>query len=430
MTFQSLLRGLLGVIFILLFSFLLSEKRRNINWRLVVSGILLQIIFALVVLKVPVAGAAFQFIADFFVLILSFTKAGSEFLFGGLMNDKESYGYIFAFQVLPTIVFFSALSSLLYYLGILQKIVQGIAFVMNKTMQLSGSESLAAAANIFIGQTEAPLLVKPYLDKMTRSEIMSLMTGGMATIAGGVMAAFVGFLGGNDLAQQQLFARHLLAASIMSAPAAIIIAKMLIPETDKVQQEIKISRNHSGANVLDSIAIGTHDGVRLAINVAAMLLVFTALMAMLNYVLSGIGSITGTNDYILNKTGGRYAVLNLQFVLGYVFSPIAWLIGVPLNDVFIVGQLLGEKTILNEFYAYKTMSELKVSGILNNEKSIIIATYALCGFSNFASIGIQIGGIGTLIPNRRKLLSTLGLKALIGGTFACLLTAAIAGMLF
>ena len=425
----KIFNGFLGITFLLLVLFLVSEKKKKISWQLVISALVLQIIFALLVMKVPFVKTIFDKISSVFIVILGFTKEGSNFLFGSLMNT-ETYGFVFIFQVLPTIIFFAALSALLYYLGILQRIVWVFAWIMKKTMKLSGAESLAAAANIFIGQTEAPLLIKPYLEKMTRSEMMALMIGGMATIAGGVLAAYVGFLGGTSVEEQQMFASHLLSASIMSAPASLLAAKMIIPETEVVDDKLSVSKDKIGSNILDAISIGTTDGLKLAVNVGAMLLVFTALMAMLNFLfLHFIGNMFHINDYIYAYTLGAYEGLNLQFILSQVFSPVAWLLGVRGEDVALVGQLLGEKTILNEFYAYGTMGTMKIGGMFADERSVIIATYALCGFANFASIGIQIGGIGSLAPNKRALLSSLGIKALIGGTVACLLTAAIAGIL-
>ena len=344
--------------------------------------------------------------------------------------NTDSYGYIFAFQVLPTIIFFSAITSLLFYYGILQKIVYFFARIMKNTLNLSGAESLAAAGNIFLGQTESPLLVKPYIEKMTMSELLCLMSGGMATIAGGVLAAYIGFLGGDDYDQKMFFAQHLLMASVMSAPAAIVAAKMLLPETDKVQEEMKISKETLGKNALESISIGTIQGLKLAVNVGAMLLVFIALVAMVNYFFDDfIGERTGLNDWILSVTEGRYDGFSLQFILGYVFAPISWIIGVPKEDMFLVAQLLGEKTILNEFYAYTSLGSMRESGLLVNEKSIIIATYVLCGFANLSSIGIQIGGIGSLAPKRRGDLSKLGILSLIAGTIACLYTGVIVGMI-
>jgi CNT family concentrative nucleoside transporter len=430
---MDIVRGFLGIAILIGLAFLFSSNRRKIDWKLVASGIVLQFVFALAVLKIDIVRKGFEFVSRFFVVVLDFTKAGADFVFGGLVSNTETFGFIFAFQVLPTVVFFSALSSFLYYLGILQKIVWGIAWVMSKTMRLSGAESLASAANIFIGQTEAPLVVKPYLPTMTKSEILTLMCGGMATIAGGVFAAYIGFLGGEDPVQRQFFATHLLTASILSAPAAIVMSKILYPETEpeKLNTKLEISKEKVGSNVLDAISNGTTEGLKLAVNVGAMLLAFTAFMYMFNYICKEwIGSWTGLNDLVIANFEGRYDGFNLQFILGMIFSPLAWVIGVPAADMMLVGQLLGEKTILNEFFAYGTLGTMKLNGILANEKSILIATYALCGFSNFASIGIQIGGIGSLAPNQRQTLSEFGIKALIGGSFACFMTAAIAGILY
>ncbi|MCW9037168.1 nucleoside transporter C-terminal domain-containing protein [Altibacter sp.] len=427
---NSVLRGILGMVFLLFICFLLSSNRKKIDWKLVATGLGLQVLFAVLVLKVSFVASFFDWISDKVVTFLNFSEKGAEFLFGGLVTDMDTFGYIFAFKVLPTIVFFSAFTSLLYYLGILQKFVKAFAWVMSKTMRLSGAESLAAAANIFIGQTEAPLVVKPYLDRMTKSEMLCLMVGGMATIAGGVLAAFIAFLGGDSDAEKIIFAKHLLTASIMSAPAAIIIAKMLYPETEEVDRKLDISKDKIGSNVLDAISRGTTEGLKLAVNVGAMLLVFTAVIAVFNWItVDWIGGPTGLNDKIAASTGGRYDGFSMQYILGNVFAPVAWIIGVPAEDIRVVGQLLGEKTILNEFFAYASLSELKQAGAIVNYRSIVIATYALCGFANFASIGIQIGGIGVLAPSQRTTLARFGIKALIGGTVAALLTATIAGML-
>ncbi|WP_432412723.1 NupC/NupG family nucleoside CNT transporter [Rasiella sp. SM2506] len=429
-SFSSVYRGIIGMIFLLLVCYLLSSNRRKIDWRLVGTGLALQIIFALLVLKVPFVAGVFDWISDKVVTFLNFSEKGAEFLFGGLVTDMDTFGYIFAFKVLPTIVFFSAFTSLLYYLGILQLFVKAFAWVMSKTMRLSGAESLAAAANIFIGQTEAPLVVKPYLDRMTKSEMLCLMVGGMATIAGGVLAAFIAFLGGDSDVEKIIFAKHLLTASIMSAPAAILIAKMLYPETETVDKKLDISKEKIGTNILDAISRGTTEGLKLAVNVGAMLLVFTAIIAVFNWItVDIIGAPTGLNDIIASATEGRYSGFSLQYILGNVFAPVAWVIGVPAEDMVVIGQLLGEKTILNEFFAYASLSELKQAGAITNYRSIVIATYALCGFANFASIGIQIGGIGVLAPKQRSTLAKFGIKALIGGTVAALLTATIAGML-
>lgn len=405
-------RGLLGLSFLILVCFLLSQHKKKIRWKELGWALLMQIIFAIAVLKIPGIADAFDVASSFFVKVLDFTREGSVFLFGNMMNIK-SHGFIFAFQVLPTIVFFSALTSMLYYLGILQKIVYGFAWIFSKFIHLSGAESLSTAGNIFLGQTEAPLLIKPYLAKMSRSEILCIMIGGMANIAGGVLAAYVGFLGGDDPVQRQMIATHMLCASIMSAPATILVSKILLPETEPLNTKIEISHSKVGDNLLDSISVGTQDGIQLALNVGAMLLVFTALMAMMNWVVGLFGQ-----------------GLSLQVILGWVFSPVAWLVGVDSwNDMKLVGQLMGEKTILNEFYAYTTMGKMKDAALFVNNRSYILATYVLCGFANFASIGIQIGGISAMAPTQRSNLSRLGVYALIGGTICTLMTATIVGMI-
>mgnify|MGYP001353348297 FL=1 len=417
---SSIFRALLGIISLLLIAFLFSRNRKAINWKLVGKGLSIQILFAVLILKVPFVYSVFNFIAKGFTKIINFTNKGSEFLFGNLMIPSESWGYIFAFQVLPTVIFFSALTSLFYYWRILPKIVYGFAWVMKKTLKLSGPESVAAAGNIFLGQTESPLLVKPYLEKMTMSEMLCLMSGGMATIAGGVLAAFVGMLG-------EEFAIHLIMASVMSAPAAVVAAKILLPEEEKFNSNLEVNLDGEISNELEAISQGTNDGLRLAVNVGAMLLVFTALMYMANYILFKIGIWTDLNGWIEENT--RYSELSFNMILGYIGAPIAWLMGVCKEDMFLVGQLLGEKTVLNEFFGYMSLGEMKNNGLFAEQKSMIIATYILCGFANFASIGIQIGGIGSLAPKRRGDLSRLGMLALIGGTLASLFTAVIVGML-
>lgn len=428
-SFLSILRGIGGLAVLIGIAWLCSQNRRQINWRLVIVGILIQVILAVSVLKIPFVALMFEWVSRAFIKIISFTDYGLDFLLRRLGADHiDSLWLNFTFKVLPTIIFFSALSSMLYYMGILQKVVYSFAWLMKRTMKLSGAESLAAAGNIFLGQTEAPFLIKPYLGKMTRSEMMCLMTGGMATIAGGVLAAYIGFLGGDDPLQKILFAKHLLTASVMSAPAAIVAAKILIPETESFDSSMSVSKERIGSNILEAITNGTTDGLKLAVNVAAMLLVFTALIYLGNFILEDvIGEYTGLNAIIRDNT--TYSGLSFQFMLGYCFAPVSWLIGVNSHDIFLVGQLLGEKTILNEFYAYVTLGEMKNSGVFSDQRSIVMATYMLCGFSNFASIGIQIGGIGALIPARKGLLSKLGLFALIGGTLACLFTAVIIGMM-
>ncbi len=424
----AILRGILGLFVLLLLAYLLSSNRKAISWRVVGIGLLLQVALAIGVLKVPFIMAFFEFVGKLFVKVLDFTKVGSEFLLGGLMN-VESYGFIFAFQVLPTIIFFSALTSLLFYLGIIQKVVHALAWVMIKAMRLSGAESLSVAGNIFLGQTESPLLVKAYLPKMNRSEMLLVMMGGMATMAGGVLAAYISFLGGTDPVQRLLFAKHLITASVMAAPGAVIIAKILLPQTEKIEKSIEISLDKIGSNVLDAISNGTSEGLKLAVNVAAMLLVFLAFIAMTNFILLKIGSWTELNTTIMSFTNGQYKVLSLQFILGYAFAPLMWLLGISTPDITLVGRLLGEKVIMTEFIGYVSLAELKEAGAFVSSKSIIMATYILCGFANFASIGIQIGGIGSLAPNQRVLLSRFGMKALIGGTMASLLSATIIGVI-
>ena len=425
---NNVLRGFLGLISLIFLAFLFSRDKKNINWSLVIKGLLIQLILAVLILKVPFIQNIFEWISSIFVIILQFSKQGALFLFGETLVNSNEFGAIFAFQILPTIIFFSALTSLLFYLGILQKIVYFFAYLMKKTLKLSGAESLSAAGNIFLGQTESPLLVKPYIEKMTMSELLCLMSGGMATIAGGVLAAYIGFLGGSDPEQQLYFAKHLLTASVMSAPAAVVLSKILLPETEEINEDMSISNEKLGCNSFEAISIGTSQGIRLAINVGAMILVFIAFISMINYFLNDfVGANTDLNSSINKLTNGQYTGLTLEFLLGYILAPITWLMGVCKEDMVLVGQLLGEKTILNEFVAYISLADLKESGKFFEEKSIIISTYILCGFANFLSIGIQIGGIGSLAPSRTGDLSRLGVLALIAGTLASLLTAVIVG---
>ncbi|MFC6999425.1 NupC/NupG family nucleoside CNT transporter [Rufibacter roseus] len=428
-----LLQGLIGYFVLIGIAILFSTNRRAINWKLVGVGVLLQIVFGFLVTEVGFVKAGFEAVSNGFVKLLSFSSAGAEFLFGELAKPGSAAGtgYIFAFNVLPTIIFFSTVTAGLYYLGVLQKIVYGIAWVMSKGMRLSGAESLSAAGNIFLGQTEAPLLVRPFIPKMTRSELMSLMTGGMATLAGGVLAAYVAFLGGNDPAQQAIFAAHLLTASIMNAPAGIVLAKILVPETEpeKINTELEVNKESLGVNVIDAMSTGAADGLRLALNVGGMLLAFIAVIALLNYILLSIGGATGLNEVIVSSTEGRFEGLNFQYILGQIFRVFAFLMGSPWQDTLQVGSLLGQKTAVNEFVAYLDLANMKAEGTLS-EKSIILATYALCGFSNFSSIAIQIGGIGGMAPSQQGNLSKLGLRALLGASIACMMTATIAGILF
>ncbi len=425
---NKLLRGLLGLISLIILAFVFSRNKRNINWSLVVKGLLIQLLLAILILKVPIVQNLFEWISSVFVTVLQFSKQGALFLFGETLVNSNEFGAIFAFQILPTIIFFSALTSLLFYLGILQKVVYFFAYLMKKTLKLSGAESLSAAGNIFLGQTESPLLVKPYIEKMTTSELLCLMSGGMATIAGGVLAAYIGFLGGSDPEQQLFFAKHLLTASVMSAPAAVVLSKILLPETENINEDMNISNEKLGCNSFEAISIGTTQGIKLAVNVGAMILVFIAFISLVNYFLNDfIGANTQLNNQIKEITNGQYTGLTLEFILGYILAPLTWLMGVCKEDMVLVGQLLGEKTILNEFVAYISLSELKESGKFFEEKSIIISTYILCGFANFLSIGIQIGGIGSIAPSRTGDLSKLGILALIAGTLASLLTAVIVG---
>jgi len=439
-TFTSFWRGALGMVALIVIAFLFSKNRRAIDWKKVAIGISLQLVIAIGVLKIKFIQTIFEFIGSIFIEILSYTKAGSQFLFAGLVGDMNSFGYIFAFQVLPTIIFFSALTSLLFYLGVIQWVVKVLAQVLSKFLGISGMESLSVAGNIFLGQTEAPLLIKAYLEKMNRSEMLLVMIGGMATVAGAVLAAYIGFLGGGDKALELVFAKHLLAASVMAAPGAIVISKILYPQTEEVNTDVTVSQEKIGSNVLDAIANGTTEGLRLAVNVGAMLLVFVAVIAMINGIFGALGGFDGIeyfswhftslNELIASNSG--YSELSLEFILGSVFAPLMWLIGVASEDITMMGQLLGIKLAASEFVGYIQLAELKNVANemhLNYEKSIIMATYMLCGFANFASIGIQIGGIGSLAPGQRKVLSEFGLKALIGGTIASLMSATIAGMI-
>ena len=427
---MEILRPISSLILLLGVLWLASSKRKAISWPLVIKGLLIQFGLAFLILELDWISSGFDSIGKGFVSLLGFAREGSLFLFGDLVGNVDSFGYIFAFQVLPTIIFFSAITSLLFHFGILQRIVFVFAWFMKRTLKLSGAESLSAAANVFVGQTEAPLLVKPYIPKMTRSELLCLMSGGMSTIAGAVLAAYINYLGGDDPERQIFFARHLLAASVMSAPAAIVAAKMLMPETEKFIDSAEVEIEKQG-NWLEAIAHGTADGLKMAVNVGVMLLVFTAIIALVNALLSGvIGSWTGLNELLESATSGRYTEFNLQSIFGLMLAPLTWLMGVPWADAAAVGQLLGEKTVLNEFYAYVSMEGLMNSGQLSSEKAQILSTYILCGFANFASIGIQIGGIGALAPNRRKDLSQLGIRALLAGTAASLFTAILVGILY
>ena len=429
-SFTSIWRGVLGMISLLFIAFLFSSNRRAINWKTVGIGLAFQLVIAIGVLKVSLIQNIFEAVGQVFVSILEFTRAGSKFLFDGLVVDMDTFGFIFAFQVLPTIIFFSALTSVLFYLGVIQKVVKAFGWLLSKLLKISGAESLSVAGNIFIGQTEAPLLIKEYLEKMNKSEILLVMIGGMATVAGAVLAAYIGFLGGDDPQLRLLFAKHLLAASVMAAPGAIVISKILYPQTEAVNTDVEVSQEKIGTNILDSIAIGTTEGLKLAVNVGAMLLVFVAFIAMFNGILGWLGDFTSINSWVADHSS--YDQLSLEAILGTVFAPLMWLIGVAKEDMMMMGQLLGIKLVASEFVGYIQLADLKNianATHLTYEKSIIMATYMLCGFANFASIGIQIGGIGSLAPGQRKTLSKFGMKALIGGSIASLISATIAGML-
>ncbi|MBL7736315.1 MAG: hypothetical protein JNL51_12715 [Chitinophagaceae bacterium] len=428
MQWENLSRGALGMFFLLFVCYLFSNNRKAINWKLVGIGVIAQVCFALGILKVNFFKIIFGWLSEKFVELINIGHKGTLFMFGNLADQTGSWAFIFAVQVLPNIIFFAALSSILYYLGILQKVVYVFAWMLKK-LGISGPESVSTAANIFLGQTEAPLMIRPFLEKLTRAEVLCIMVGGMANTAGSVLAAYVAFLGGDDADQQKYFALHMMSQSIMSAPAAIVTSKILFPQTEPVLKELKIPREKAGNNFLDAVSIGTTDGLKLAVNVGAMLIVFTALMYLANWILGSAGHWFNLNDKIAAATDGRYTALSLEMIMGYVFAPVAWLIGINASDMVLVGQLLGEKTILNEFIAYVSFGEMKHAGLISDPRSILITTYALCGFANFASIGIQIGGIGQLAPNQRKNLTELSFKALLGGTIACLMCGCIAGAL-
>ncbi len=427
-SFMSLLKGVIGMLVILGIAWVFSSNRKAISWKVVGIGLGIQILLALGILYIPFVQIIFDFVGRVFVKILGFTEAGAEFLFKSFgANVIEPPLLNFAITILPTIIFFSALTSVLFYFGIIQKVVYWLALAMTKLLRLSGAESLSVAGNIFLGQTESPLMIKAYLEKMNRSEILLVMAGGMATLAGGVLAVYIKVLGGGDPAQELIYAKHLLAASIMAAPGVVVVAKMLLPQTESVSKEVEVSKERIGKNVLDAISNGTTEGVRLAVNVAGMLLVFISFIAMINFIFLKVGYWSGLNGFIADLTNGSYNELSLQFILGYAFAPLMWLLGIHSQDIDLVGRVLGEKIIMTEFIGYVSLGELKEAGAFFQEKSIIMATYILCGFANFASIGIQIGGIGSLAPGKRVMLSQLGLKALLAGTLASLLSATIVG---
>lgn len=418
--------GLFGLVVLVGIAWLFSNNKRSVDWRLVVTGISLQIAFAALVLLVPGGRDVFDALGKGFVKVLSFVNEGSSFIFGSLMNT-EQYGFIFAFQVLPTIIFFSALMGVLYHLNVMQAIVRVMAWSITKVMRVSGAETTSVCASVFIGQTEAPLTVRPYIAKMTQSELITMMIGGMAHIAGGVLAAYVGMLGGSDPVQQAFYAKHLLAASIMAAPATMVVAKLLVPETGTplTRGTVKMEVEKTSSNIIDAAAAGAGDGLKLALNIGAMLLAFIALIALLNAPLTWFGEISGLQALLGRPT-------DLSTLFGYLLAPIAWVIGTPWADATTVGSLIGQKVVLNEFVAYSELSRIvngQVAGVALSDEGRLIATYALCGFANFSSIAIQIGGIGGLAPERRHDLAKFGLRAVLGGTIATFMTATIAGVL-
>ena len=427
MSMVSLGKGILGMLVLILMAYTLSNNRKNIPWKIVGLGLLLQIVIAIAVIKISWIKGFFEYVSGFFVKVLEYTQVGTQMLLGEFANSDE-YGFVFVFQALPIIIFFSALTSLFYYFGVIQKVVKGLAWSLRKLLGISGAESLAVAGNIFLGQTEAPLLIKEFLGKMTRSQMFLVMVGGMATVAGSVMGAYIGFLGGNDPIQRLEFAKSLLAASVMAAPGAVVIAKIMFPQMDKIPEFVSIPKDRLGNNFLTAISNGTSEGIKMAVNVGAMLLVFISLIALLNGIFSGIGESTGLNGWVAQHT--PYTQFSIEFVLGYLFAPLMWLIGVAAEDMALMGQLLGVKIVASEFVGYVQLVDLKnVSNVMHfgHQKSVVMATYMLCGFANFASIGIQIGGIGILAPNQRKNLSELGLKAMIAGSIVSLMSATIAG---
>ena len=425
----SLVRGLIGMLSLLFIAYLLSKERKQIAWKTVGLGLLAQVIIAIGVLKINWVKWLFESLGGLFINILEYTGEGAKMLLGQF-GDVDKYGFIFVFQALPVIIFFSALSSILYYFGIIQKVVGFLAWGLTRLFKISGTESLSVAGNIFLGQTEAPLMIKAYLEKMNRSEIFLVMVGGMATVAGSVLGAYISFLGGNDPVQRLEFAKSLLAASVMAAPGAVAIAKIIYPQTDEIQNEVEVSRDIIGSNFLSAISIGTNEGVKMAVNVGAMLLVFIALIAMLSSILAGFGDFIGLNAWIAENT--VYKIFSIEFILGYLFAPLMWLIGIAKEDMALMGQLIGIKLVASEFVGYTQLVDLKNTSNtihLTYQKSVIMATYMLCGFANFASIGIQVGGIGIIAPKIRNILTELGLKAMIAGTLVSLMSATIAGVI-
>ena len=425
----TLIRGLIGFISLILISYLLSNNRKKIHWKTVFVSILIQLTVAISILKISLIQSVFELISKFFVLI-NYTASGSVFLFSSLV-DQEKSSYIFAFQVLPVIIFFSALTSMLYHLGIIQKIVSFLAWLLNRFLKITGAESLSLAGNIFLGQTESPILIKSYLEKMTKPQLFVVMVGGMSTVAGSVLAAYIGLLGGNDVNEQLKFSTHLLTASVMAAPGAVAISKIIYPDSENhAEITLEIEKEKINGGILLSLARGTLEGIKLAVNVGAMLLVFLAIIALLNDIMWFIGDLLSLNVLISEFT--NFDNFSIEFVLGYLLAPLMWLIGVTYQECALMGQLLGIKIVSSEFVAFVQLADLKTSGasnILLSKKSITMATFMLCGFANLASIGIQIGGIGVLAPGQRKNLSELGFKAMVAGTIVSLISACFAGIL-
>lgn len=428
-TFTSLWRGLLGIIILISIGFLLSENKKRIDWKQVGIALFIQVLLAFCVLYIPFVGSFFEFLGRIFIKIVDFTKEGTSFLIGDLIKPDQ-YGFIFIFQTLPVIIFFSAIISVLYYWGVIQKLVYGMAWILRKILKISGSEGLAVTGNIFMGLSEIPLLIKAYLAQMNKSELFLVTTAGLSTISAGVMGAYISMLGGGDPVERLLFAKHLISASVMAAPGAIVFSRLIIPQTDPVNDHLHLSREASGSNFLDAFTKGTVQGTKIFINVAAMLLTFIALIALVNYLLGGLlGHYTGINNWVSEISKGQFKELNLQFILGSLFAPLMWLIGIAKEDMTLVGALLGQKLVLNEFVAYVDLNNLKNADMFLSQKSVIMSTYLLCGFANFGSIGMQIGAISSLAPNQREFLTKYGLKSMLAGALVSIMSATIIGII-
>ncbi|MBL8745420.1 MAG: NupC/NupG family nucleoside CNT transporter [Phycisphaerae bacterium] len=421
------LQGLTGILLLTGIAFALSSNRSRINPRIVIAGILLQVFLAWLFLSFPPAVAVFGWFATVVTRIISFADDGTRFLFGNVSDASGPWGFIFAVKVLPIIIFFAAFMAVLYHLGIMQRVVAAVAWVLRRTLGVTGAEALSASANIFVGQTEAPLCIRPYINAMTRSQIMAIMTGGFATIAGSVMAAYITKLGGDSEAGRILFAKHLMTASVMSAPAAFVMAKIMVPEIEQPRPETLTSLmkdERTTRNVLDAAAAGATDGLKLALNVAAMLVAFVALLAMLNWPLQALSMLEPIARW---REAHGIPVLSFESILGYIFMPITWCQGVPAADCAAVGALLGKQVIATEFVAYLSLSDHISAGTISS-RAAQIATYSLCGFANLPSIAIQIGGLSALAPERRADFASLGLRAMTAGALACWMTGTIAGI--